>query len=123
MNNSPQSKMSPWLIGIRAKCPHCAKGNLFKSYLTLNKQCPVCELDLEFADSADGPAIFIIFIVGAIVVSLALLVDVLFKPSMLVNMALWIPLTIILSVALMRPFKAIIIALQYRYGAQEGKSE
>ncbi len=115
--------MSPWLIGLKAKCPHCAKGNLFSGFLTINKQCSQCALDLTFADSADGPAIFIIFIVGAIVVSLALWVDIVFKPSMLVHMSLWIPTTIILAVALMRPFKGIIIALQYRLSAQEGEIE
>jgi len=82
-----------------------------------------CDLDFAFADSADGPAIFIIFIVGAIVVALALWVDITFKPSMLVHLVLWVPTTIVLSVALMRPFKGVIIALQYRLSAQEGKSE
>ncbi len=89
----------------------------------MNSSCGVCGLDFSFADSADGPAIFIIFIVGAIVVALALWVDVMFKPSMLVHLALWIPTTIILAVLLMRPFKGIIITMQYRLSAREGKSE
>ena len=123
MTKLPQSELSPWIIGLRGKCPHCARGNLFGGFLSLNSGCGVCGLDFSFADSADGPAIFIIFIVGAIVVALALWVDVMFKPSMLVHLALWIPTTIILAVLLMRPFKGIIIAMQYRLSAREGKSE
>lgn len=78
---------------------------------------------MGFADSGDGPAIFIIFVVGFIVVGLALVVDVFFSPSMAVHLALWIPLTVVLAIALLRPFKGILISLQYRHDAGEGQSE
>ena len=96
---------------------------MFDGFLTPVSKCESCGLDLEFAESGDGPAIFIIFIVGFIVVTLALIVQTLFSPPMFVQMAMWVPLTIVLSVALMRPFKGIMIALQYKHDAGEGKSE
>lgn len=75
---------------------------------------------MSFADSGDGPAIFVISIVGLIVVTLAMLVDTAFKPTMMVHMLLWIPTTIVLSIALLRPFKGMMIALQYKTDAREG---
>ena len=114
---------SPFSTGIKGRCPRCAEGLLFTGFLKPAKKCESCGLDLGFADSGDGPAIFIISIVGLIVVTLAMIVDTLFKPSVLVHFALWIPLTIILAIAMMRPAKGIMIALQYRHDAREGKIE
>ncbi len=95
---------------------------MFSGFLKPASKCESCGLDFAFADSGDGPAIFIIFIVGFIVVSLALIVEVTFHPSMIIHLLLWIPTTIALSVALLRPFKGVMIALQYRHDAHEGKT-
>lgn len=111
------------MAGLAGRCPRCGEGALFQGFLNPASRCESCSLDLEFADSGDGPAIFIIFIVGFIVVGLALIVDVTFHPSMIIHLALWMPLTIILSIALLRPFKGIMIALQYHHDAHEGRNE
>lgn len=111
---------SPIATGLAGRCPRCGEGPLFSGFLTPASTCESCGLDLSFADSGDGPAIFIIFIVGFIVVTLALIVEVMFHPSMIIHLLLWIPTTIVLSVALLRPFKGIMIALQYRHDAHEG---
>ncbi len=123
MNKHEKPKPSTIVTGLAGRCPRCAQGPLFKVFLTPVLTCETCGLDLGFADSGDGPAIFIIFIVGFIVVGLALVVDVVFSPSMLVHMALWIPLTVVLAVGLLRPFKGAMIALQYQHDAREGRSE
>jgi uncharacterized protein (DUF983 family) len=123
MQDDPQKSPSPFKTGVAGRCPRCAEGSLFDGFLTPVSKCESCGLDLEFAESGDGPAIFIIFIVGFIVVTLALIVQTLFSPPMFVQMAMWVPLTIVLAVALMRPFKGIMIALQYKHDAGEGKSE
>ena len=80
-------------------------------------RCTSCGLDLKAADSGDGPAIFVIFIVGPIVTLLALWVEVAFQPPYWVHMVLWGPLILLGSLALLRPFKATLIALQYRHRA------
>ncbi len=124
MNKHEKPKKTSTIVtGLAGRCPRCAQGPLFKGFLTPASTCETCGLDLGFADSGDGPAIFIIFIVGFIVVGFALVVDVVFSPSMLVHMALWIPLTVVLAVGLLRPFKGAMIALQYRHDAREGRSE
>jgi uncharacterized protein (DUF983 family) len=72
-------------------------------------------VDLSAQDSGDGPVAFIILIVGGIVVSLALITEVKLGPPVWLHLLLWLPLTMILVLALMRPSKAILIALQYKH--------
>lgn len=96
---------------------------MFHGYLKVSSKCESCGLDLAFADSGDGPAIFIIFIVGFLIVTMAMIVDNLFHPPPMVHLMLWLPMTVILSLALLRPFKGIMIALQYRNDAKEARSD
>ncbi|GGF31534.1 membrane protein [Youhaiella tibetensis] len=112
--------VNPFKAGALCRCPRCGEGKLFRGYLKVAPQCSVCGLDLAFADSGDGPAIFIIFVVGFLVMGLALIVDILFHPPVFVHLALWVPITLILCFALLPPFKAIMVALQYRHDAHEG---
>lgn len=114
---------SPIVAGLKCRCPRCGEGPLFRSYLKIASHCESCGLDLEFADSGDGPAIFIIFIVGFIVVALALVVDVIFHPPVIVHMIMWLPMTVVLCLAFLPPFKAIMVALQFMHNAGEGRSD
>ncbi len=114
---------SPFATGIACRCPRCGEGALFKGFLSVNPRCESCGLDLKFADSGDGPAIFVIFAVSPIVIILAFIVEALFHPAPYVHLLLWIPTIIVLCLALLRPFKATMIALQYRHKAAEGRAE
>lgn len=119
-----QNKLpSPFITGLKCRCPRCGEGPLFYSYLKVSKTCESCGLDLAFADSGDGPAIFIIFLVSPIIIALAMILDSLFHPSPIVHLALWLPATVILCLALLPPFKGIMIALQYRHDAKEGRPD
>jgi uncharacterized protein (DUF983 family) len=112
---------SPFDAGIKCACPRCGEGPLFLGYLKLRSRCESCGLDLSFAEGSEGPAVFIIFIVGFIVIAAAALTEVAFHPHPMLHLALWIPATIILSLVLLRPFKAIMIAFQYRHIVHEAK--
>jgi uncharacterized protein (DUF983 family) len=105
---------------MRCRCPRCGIGPLFGGFLTVAERCTACGLDLKAADSGDGPAVFIIFIVGPIVVGLAFWVEFTFLPPYWVHMVLWGPAIVIGSLALLRPFKATRIALQYSHRAGDG---
>jgi uncharacterized protein (DUF983 family) len=120
MSQSPPS-LSPFLTGFQCRCPRCGKGRLFAGFLTPAKACDVCGLDFAFAENSDGPAIFIIFIAGAIIMAMALIVDAAFKPPVFVHLLIWIPATVALCLVLLRPFKATIIALQYRHNPGEDR--
>lgn len=69
----------------------------------------------------DGPAAFLVMIVGAIVVALAITVQLAFAPPFWVHILLWLPLSIALVVALLRLAKAALLILEYQGAAREGR--
>lgn len=113
--------ISPFKAGLTCKCPRCGKGRVFSGFLTVAPVCDQCGLDFTKVDTGDGPAVFIIMVVGFLVVGLALWVEVKFGPPYWVHLVLWTPTILIASFGLLRPFKATLIALQYRHKAQEGR--
>lgn len=115
--------VSPIAAGLACKCPRCGRGRLYEGYLTLVERCEVCGTDLRKADSGDGPAVFIIFILGALVVPMALLLETQLAPPLWVHMALWPFVMLGGALALLRPMKSLLIAIQFHHKASEGGSE
>jgi uncharacterized protein (DUF983 family) len=107
--------------GIAGRCPSCHRGKLFSGYLALAPKCGVCGLDYGFADAGDGPAVFVILVTGFIVTGLALFTEIRYAPPYWLHAALWGPLAILLPLILLRSFKGVLIALQYRNKAEEGR--
>ena len=105
--------------GLSCRCPRCGNGKLFTGFLTLRPRCEVCGLDYGFADSGDGPAVFIMFLAGAIVVGAALVTEILFQPPYWVHAALWLPLILLVTLGPLRPMKGLMIALQHYHKAAE----
>ncbi len=93
---------------------------MFNGLLAIAPNCAVCGLDISAQDAGDGPAVFVILILGAIVVLLAALVEINFAPPIWVHIVLWLPTTLVGAVLLLRPLKAGLIALQYRHLALGG---
>ncbi len=115
--------VSPYAAGFGGKCPRCGQGGLYKSFLGLKDRCSVCQLDFSKADSGDGPAVFIIFIVGFISVAAAFIARFVFFAPIIIAFLASVGLALALSLGLLRPFKATMIALQYRHKAEEGRLE
>jgi len=110
---------SPFLAGARMRCPHCGEGPVFESYLRFAPGCSVCGADFTIADAGDGPAVFVMFVVGALVVPFAFILSFgLHAPDWLMLLAS-AALAIGLSLALLPRFKAILFALQWRHKASE----
>jgi uncharacterized protein (DUF983 family) len=105
--------------GLSGRCPRCGRGALFKGPLTLdvNPACSACGLDFRFIDSGDGPAVFAIFILGVVVLGLALIVEFKLSPPFWVHVLLWGPVTLGLAFGMLRPLKGLLIAEQYRHKA------
>jgi uncharacterized protein (DUF983 family) len=82
-------------------------------------RCEVCGLDLGKSDAGDGAVVGAIFVLGALIVALALWVEVRFAPPLWLHAALWPAITVPLAVLLMRPAKAALIALQFRHRSSE----
>jgi uncharacterized protein (DUF983 family) len=105
--------------GLRCRCPRCGRGKLFAGFLTLRPACEACGLDYGFADSGDGPAVFVIFLAGFIVVGAALVTEARYHPPYWVHAALWLPLILVLTLGPLRPMKGLMIALQFYHKAEE----
>lgn len=117
MDETKQKEPSFIINGWGCKCPQCHEGDLYKSRfdLTLRNTCDVCGLDLAKNDSADGPAVFLIFFLGALIVPLALLADHLYTWPVWLHGLIWGILTLLLILVTLRPVKAYIIALQFKH--------
>mgnify|MGYP006275260071 CR=1 FL=1 len=115
------SEPNPFSAGLRARCPRCGEGALFDGYLKVADACDVCGLDFSSEDAGDGPAVFIIFVAGLIVVPLALFLELAATPPIWVHALIWGPVTIGVCLALLRPFKATLFALQYKHAAREAR--
>ncbi|MFD0988375.1 DUF983 domain-containing protein [Methyloligella solikamskensis] len=107
--------------GIAGKCPDCGQGSLYSGFLTLKSECDACGRDFTAADAGDGPAIFVMLITGFIIVGAALFVEVYYQPPYWFHALLWLPLGIVLPLAMLRPLKGLLLALQYRHQAAEGR--
>jgi uncharacterized protein (DUF983 family) len=107
--------------GLACACPRCGQGRLFAGFLKLQPRCECCGLDYGFADSGDGPAVFIMFLAGAIVVGAALVTEILFQPPYWVHAALWLPLIVLVTLGPLRPMKGLMIVLQYHHKAAESR--
>jgi uncharacterized protein (DUF983 family) len=113
--------LDPVRAGLTCTCPRCGQGKLFDGLVKVRPECRNCGLDYSFADAGDGPAVFVILIIGFVVVGLALWTEVNYNPPIWLHFLLWIPLTIGLSLWLLRILKALLIALQYRNNARQGE--
>ncbi len=106
---------------LLCRCPRCGEGRLFSGFLTPVARCEACDLDTGFVDSGDGPAVFVILVVGFVVVAAALVTEVKYSPPYWVHAVLWLPAILALSLGLLRPLKAAMIGLQFRHKAREGR--
>ena len=117
----PAAQPAPIPTGLRGRCPRCGQGHLFKGFLSLRPRCEACGLDYGFADAGDGPAFFVMSVVGILIVGLALWVEFTFEPRLWIHLVLWFPLSIILCLGMVRPLKGMMIALQYSHRAEQGR--
>lgn len=106
---------------IRGLCPKCGAPGLFGGIVRFAPKCSRCGLDFGQFNVGDGPAAFLIMIVGAIVTILAVVVQLQFEPPFWVHILLWVPTTLALVLGLLRIAKGALIALEYRNRAREGR--
>lgn len=101
------------LNGAKARCPRCGKGALFTGFLTTNDACGHCGLELSGHRADDAPPYVVMLIVGHVVVGLMLSVEQLVTPPLWVHGAIWLPLTLAMSLALLRPVKGALVGVQW----------
>ena len=104
-----------WKSGLTSRGPACCEGHLYLGFLNVRPDCERCGLDYFKVESGDGLVVFPILAVGFLIVGAALYVEIAYQPPYWLHLLIWLPLTLIISVGLLRPIKATLIALSYRH--------
>jgi uncharacterized protein (DUF983 family) len=112
---------SVFASALFGRCPRCGDGPLFAGYLRVALRCVRCGLDYAMFDVGDGASVFVILIAGFLVVGAALLVEIAWSPPYWVHAVLWLPAIAILTLGGLRLVKSMLIALQYKHQAHEGR--
>jgi uncharacterized protein (DUF983 family) len=107
---------------LRGLCPRCAARTLYRGLASFAPGCRACGLDFQAFNVGDGPAAFLILIVGALITGLAIALELAAEPPFWVHVLLWLPLTAALVIGSLRFAKGLLLALEYRHRAREGRS-
>ncbi|PZQ65682.1 MAG: hypothetical protein DI570_00845 [Phenylobacterium zucineum] len=113
------SRPNPFVAGAAGRCPNCGEGHLFQGFLNVRPACEACGYDFSKADSGDGPAVFVILIVGFLMAFGAVFTEFTVHPPIWLHLVLWLPATVVLSLGLMRPLKGVMLAAQFVNKAAE----
>ena len=105
--------VSPLRVALRHCCPRCGQGRLYQSFLKVAPHCDHCQLDLRKADSGDGPAVFVITLLGTLVAVQMVVVEFLYAPPIWMHVLFMSAVCALGAYLLLPPFKSLLIALQY----------
>ena len=108
-------RLSSVATGLRCACPRCGQGKLYRGLLTVRGECDECGLDMSRLNTDDGAAFFIIVIYSAVIIPLAVWVEFALAPLIWVHVLIWLPVILVGTIALMRPFKAWLVAQHYKH--------
>ena len=114
--SAPGAKRNVWTAlkrGLRGRCPRCGEGKLFRAFLKVDNKCPVCGLDFTPHRADDLPAYLVIIIVGHIMVPLALWIEINYSPPVVLQLAIYMPATLLASLLLLQPVKGAVVGLQW----------
>lgn len=115
--------VDPVSAGLRGRCPRCGEGALFKGFVAMPEGCQACGLSYKFADAGDGPAVFVILFAGFLIIALMFYVEQVYAPPIWLHLAIFLPLTMVVCLGMLRPLKGLLIALQFRNKAELGRLE
>jgi uncharacterized protein (DUF983 family) len=120
VTSEPPAETAPVAAAIAGNCPRCGERGLFSGWVSFADSCRSCGLSFTDFNVGDGPAAFLIFIVGTITVVGALIVDGAFSPPWWVHLV-WIPVAAALTIGGLRLSKAWLLGQEYRHRAREGR--
>ena len=118
----PETQVSPFSAAMRLACPQCGEGKLFDGFLRVARKCDRCGLALARNDSGDGPAVFLVFILGFLAVPLVLWIEFTFEVASWVPVAVGTGFVLVAALVLLRPAKAYVLALQYKHRREDYES-
>lgn len=86
---------------------------MYRAYLKVVDRCQACGHELGSYRADDAPPYFTILLVGHLIVPSVLMLERAAAPPEWVQMALWIPLTLALTFALLPRIKGAVIGLHW----------
>ena len=101
--------------GFRCRCPRCGEGKLFRAFLKVDDHCSVCAQDFTAHRADDLPAYLVIVIVGHLLVPVILWIETDYSPAIWLQLAVYLPFTLIASLALLQPVKGAVVGLQWAF--------
>ena len=113
----------PLSAAIRGCCPRCGSKTLFAGIATFAPKCRACGLDFHAFNVGDGPAAFLTLLVGGLITGLAIWLELSAEPPWWLHVLLWLPLTTLAVVSSLRLAKAMLLALEFKHRAREGRIE
>jgi len=112
-------RLSPVQTGLAGRCPDCGEGRLFKSLLSFVDSCAACGADFRDEDAGDGPAVFVIFIVGIFIIPMALGFHMILNTPLFVTFILWGFIIIGACLWLLRLMRGIMFNIAWQRSARE----
>ena len=123
MTKTLSAKETILKYGMKCRCPRCGKGRLFNGFLKLAPRCESCGLDFSFADTADGPAFFVMMTMAIPATAFGVWIEMAYEPDLWVHLLTTLPFLLLTCVPTIRVFKGMLVASQYFYKAEEGRFE
>jgi uncharacterized protein (DUF983 family) len=114
----PAEKRNVWTAmrrGLSGRCPRCGEGKLFRAFLKVDDHCSVCGQDFSGHRADDLPAYLVIVIVGHLVVPGVLWIETNYSPSVALQLAIYLPFTLAMSLLLLQPVKGAVVGLQWAF--------
>ena len=112
----PRRELWPAVLnGLKLKCPNCGQGALYSSYLKVAPKCASCGEELHHQRADDAPPYVVMVIVGHLLVAGLLALEMNVHPPTWVHLVIWLPLAVILSLALLPPVKGALIGIQWAH--------
>ena len=112
----PEQDRSAWSglgRGLRQVCPACNEGALYKSYLKVNDACPKCGTELHHHRADDAPPYFVMTITGHVIIGGILMFEKMYQMNPWLQLAIWSPITILLTLWLLPRIKGALIGYQW----------
>lgn len=109
--------------GLLGRCPVCGEGRLFDGFLRVVPQCEHCTAPLGLVRADDAPPYFTILIVGHIVIPTMLIMQIQADPPTWLLSAIFVPLTVILAIGLIRPIKGATVGLMLSFNMLKTDAE
>ena len=112
---------TPVQVALKGLCPRCGAKTLFTGPIKFRERCAACRLDFTTFNVGDGPAAFLTFFLGGILVALSLTLELTVEPPLWLLALLLVPLGVVSVIGALRLAKGVLLALEYRNTAREGR--